>query len=697
MKDTEIIRLLVLVDSSNEAEALVSALRNAGMAVRATHITSRAGLVEALEQQRWELVLAREAVGDTGVDEVLELLESRQKDIPLILLVDDPSELTLVQSLQAGAAYALAPTQTQLLSLVVEREMGALDERREHRRCRAALRDSEKRCRSLLENSRDAIAYVHDGIHLYANPVYRQLFGYDDGEDLEGMPMMDLVAGQDQARFKEFLRAHAREGRHGQRFEYLGERADGSEFDAVMDFSEAAIDGEPCTQVIVRPPAADTGADARLHEMRRLDLVTGLLNRDAFLELLNDAISAAAKGAADDGFVVQYLEVGNLGEIARGIGLAGVDVVLNDIAALLRQTLDAERTALARYADGAFTCLLRAVPLERAREQAEALARGIGEQIFDVTGRSVQVSVNIGLTPVGDSINTAQEALDQAHGACVDAAGRSGGSRVSVYRPRTEDGPDGVDETLGARLREALEQDAYALLFQPIVNLHGEAREYYEVLLRLSSGDGNLIPAGKFLPVAERIGLVADLDRWVVKRAVRVLADQHRSGFRTSFFITLSLATILDESFPAWLSQTFQDAHLGGDKLVFQIGTGIAADYLKPVLRLAEQLRELRCRITLTQFGTGLNPFGLLKHLDVEFLKLAPSFITHLTRSRENQETLESLVEEAHGHGKPVIAPQVEEASSIAILWQNGIDFTQGYFLQEPSEWLAYDFHGDSG
>jgi len=160
--------------------------------------------------------------------------------------------------------------------------------------------------------------------------------------------------------------------------------------------------------------------------------------------------------------------------------------------------------------------------------------------------------------------------------------------------------------------------------------------------------------------------------------------------------VTLAEDTVRDESFCPWFSSLLKEHRLAGDTIVFQLKDSVATSYLNPARKLIAQLRELHCTIALTHFGTGINPFGSLKLLEVDFLKLDPSITAELRKSAEGRETFKSLVDSVHAQGKLVIVPHIETAAEMAIMWQSGANFAQGNFLQEPSEWLAYDFNTET-
>ncbi len=206
------IRLLILEDSQNEAERLVSLFRNAGHATRVHRLTSPEDLAETL-QQSWDLLIAAPTSECLEPGEALATLRRQSRDIPFIQLVADNSSDAITDALMLGAQDALPQGEDERLVLVANRELAGLAERRARRAAELALREAEKRCQLLLDSSVDAITYVHDGMHIYANRSYMALFGYEDAEELEGLPVIDLIASCDQGAFKDFLKGYQNDQR----------------------------------------------------------------------------------------------------------------------------------------------------------------------------------------------------------------------------------------------------------------------------------------------------------------------------------------------------------------------------------------------------------------------------------------------------------------------------------------------------
>jgi EAL domain-containing protein (putative c-di-GMP-specific phosphodiesterase class I) len=244
-------------------------------------------------------------------------------------------------------------------------------------------------------------------------------------------------------------------------------------------------------------------------------------------------------------------------------------------------------------------------------------------------------------------------------------------------------------------IKESLEQDQLALLYQPIASLQGDQSEKYEVLLRMRNDDNEYILPSQFLPIAEQTGQMAEIDRWVVKHAIDTLAEQRAQGVDTQFFIKISAPALQDEEMIPFIQTCIKEARLPGDALIFEIAEKTASQQLKHAKAFVKILQELRCKTALEHFGAGPNSFQLLKHLPVDYLKIDSSFIHNLASDSDNQAMVKSILDTAKSMNKQCIAEYVQDAHSLAVLWQSGIHYIQGNFLQEPSEVLEYDFSGE--
>ncbi|MBM7061215.1 EAL domain-containing protein [Pseudomonas sp. UL073] len=677
------VRLLLLEDSQNEAERLVSLFRNAGRATRVHRLTSSDELNDIL-QQSWDLLISAPSSDNLEPSEAINAIRRQAKDIPVIQLTADNDPDRITEALTLGAQDALPQGEDERLILVANRELANLEERRARRAAEVALREAEKRCQLLLDSSVDAITYVHDGMHIYANRAYLQMFGYDDADELEGMPMIDLIDGADQGKFKDFLKNY--QGNDGAaELNCGGVKGNGQRFKARMNFSPASYDGEPCIQVVIRAETDNSELEEKLREISSQDLVTGLYNRNHFLELLDSAAERAVNAGQPSSLA--YVRVDRYPVLLAEVGLAGIDLLLTDLANLLRAHFSGD-AQLARFGDDVFTVLQPGVSPEHSSESLQALLRKVEGHLFDVSGRTVQTTLTIGLAGINETTARAQEVVDRAH-RCADDL--KDGNALKRYNPADELAAAASRGNIVAMLQQALENNSFRLLFQPIISLRGDSNEYYEVLLRLLNAQGQEVPPKDFLDAARDAGMAEKIDRWVILNSIKLLADHRAKGHNTCLFIHLSSASLQDQTLLPWLSVALKAARLPSDALAFQINEPDAITYLKQARALTQGLAELHCKVALSQFGCALNPFNTLKHLSIDFVKVDGSF-SHDLSSVESQEALKTLLASLHAQAKLTIVPFVESASVLATLWQAGVNYIQGYYLQGPSQSMDYDF-----
>lgn len=693
MEKDNIVRLLVVEESLNDAEMLTSVLRNAGHGVRPVRAEDEEDVQAALNEHPLDLILCSTELDHCTLQGALEAVARSGKDVPLIAISPEFDEIKIAEALKAGAVDLVSKTHPERLQLVVQRELNNLHQRRALRLSEAAQRESEKRCKALLDSSRDAITYVHDGMHIYANSAYLEMFGFSEWEEIEGTPIMDMVAPEDHGKFKEFLRNYSKGDGASTELEVRVLRADGSPFNAMMDFVPASVEGEACTQIIIRDQSLSKELEKKLKTMSKQDLLTGLYNRQTFFEELEQAVARMAAGAS--GCSVLYIELDNFKSIEESVGIAGGDLVLSDSAGLIRGKTG-ESDVAARFGDYAFTVLIQNPDKQNPEALADAIRRAVEEHISEVGSRSVTATCSIGICPVGNNAASAQDILRRAEMAC-QMARNAGGNRVHVHNPLADEQANkGTEQHWVQIIQHALEHNQFYLVYQPIASLHGDAGEKYEVLLRMKDAQGNEVLPGQFIAIAEQGDLIKTIDRWVIEHALKRLGERRREGADTTFFIKLSGKSLGDETLLPWINERLKQARLQGDSVVFEIAESAAVTQLKEAKNFTRGLKELHCGFTLDHFGSGINSFHLLKHLPADYLKIDGTFMRKLANNPENQAMIKSITEMAHSMGKLTIAEFVEDAGSLAVLWQCGVNYIQGHFLQEPNEILAYDFSGET-
>ncbi|MBV1870663.1 MAG: GGDEF domain-containing response regulator [Gammaproteobacteria bacterium] len=686
-KSTNTVRLLILHDSKDEAELLISELRNFGYVTRAHLIEDEVDLLDALGVGAWDILLARPTTDDIGAYAAIKHIQAKDKDIPTIILSDDGDGETITEGLKNGARDVVPVTELERLKIVFQRELTSSNERKTRRLAEIRLREVEKRCALLLHSSRDAISYVHEGMHIYANDAYIELFGHNDVDDLEGMPIMDMIAPQDKEEFKQFLRDYQKNQEKTDLTCYTL-HVDGSEIKSQMFFSDALYDGEPCIQIVLRVDVGDAELEEKLREISSQDLLTGLGNKEFFIEKLDQCISNNTEKHQTSSLL--YISPAHFGDLKSSLGIGNTDLLLAGLATLIRGLLD-ENETLSRFSEDVFTVILPCDE-EEATSKSLLIVKTISEHIFEVGSETQQLTVRVGVAIINENCPLGNELISCAHGA-MEEAGNEGGNGVSVFKPQ-EVIVESEVVSIAEQVKRCLDEEKLVLLYQPIINLRGESTELYEVLIRMRDHNEELVTAGQLLGEAEKAGMGGKIDRWVVLQAIKELSKQHEEGKSTRLFINLTRASIEDKTFLPWLSVAFKASRLPADSIIWQMTENVISSTLKEAKQFTKSLEEIHCQVSISRFGCALNPFNALKHLNVTYLKLEPSFIEELS-NEENKEALKELITTSHAQGKLVIIPFVENAAILSTLWQIGTNFVQGHYLQPPMNKMNYDFSED--
>lgn len=682
------LRLLVVHDTQSEAEPLLSSIRNAGQAVRSHFIASTEELSQVLNDQNWEMMLAKLSTGTVDVSKAVALVQRAGKDLPVIGLVDAFNSEVVASALDMGMADVVVEGDSQHLIAVVKRESAALATRRELRELRVSLRETEKRCQLLLDSSVDAIAYVHEGMHIYANQAYRDMFGYDDLEELQCTPIMDLVAPDKIEALKTSLKTYQDEQQSGE-VDLVGQHSNGETFDMRVTLSGARYEGETCTQLVIRRGNADNAElEEKIREMSVQDLVTGLYNRKYFSETIEAAYQQVVQNHGSQ--LVLHVGIANFQDIKTKAGIAGTDVVLKELADTYSQ-FQPKGSVLARYGDDSFAVLMAEGDTEQIEKDALAARKAIADHLFEVDGKTIPVDIVFGLAHIDERCNSGHEALAHAYEAFTHAVSKGKGFR---YYDKS-DIANLSDDSMVSKVQHALENDGFRLLFQPIISLRGDNQEHYDALLRLVDKDGSDILPEEFLPMIEAREMGTTLDRWVVLNTIKVLAEHRRRGHNTQVFIHLTPSSIQDPTFLPWVNSALKAVKLPGDAICFQITEEHAQSHLKAAKSFSKGLALLKCQLALTHFGMIESGLSVTRHLDIDYIRVDGSFIEALTKDDKAMEPLETLIHDIHQQDIDAIVPQIESAEILASLWELGVNYIQGYYVQAPQAQMNYNFDSD--
>jgi diguanylate cyclase (GGDEF)-like protein/PAS domain S-box-containing protein len=696
MNSNNTIRLLILNNSRTEAERLISMLHNAGVPNRAQHVDSEDVLTKLLQEQTWDLLIAHDQTSNVTPQVALKHINRLNKDVPVLLLHDDESPSSVVEGMKAGAVDVVRLDDDQHLLLVIQRELTNREARQAKRVADRRFREAERRSQQLLDSSRDAIAYVQDGLYLYANESFAEIFGYEEKGDIECMPIMDMVDKKDQSTLKSFLKDFTYKGDDADltKLEFTGVKHDGSPAQISLEVSHVTYDEEPCIQFLARARAGSAAInnnealEAQIKQIKWQDVVTGFYNRQYMIDHLERVIDSIDDKTS---LSLLYVDIDNFAErVQAALGVAGADMVLHNIAVFLRQASN-EKDVLARFGDTAFTILISDINADAVVVRAQQLCKAIEDHIIDIEGKTLQVTASIGIALVNENSTSAGTVLEQALNA-MEKMRAAGGNKAQLFEPEISN--DKTDEkSVSAAIQHALDNDRFRLLFQPIISLRGSEEEYYEVYLRMVNEKGEDISPNRFLESAATIGACNKIDRWVILESIKMLSQHRSKGNKTKLIVNISRQSLCDDSLLPWLGVAFKAAKLPSDSIVFQVHEVDVTNHLNAAKAFAEGLAKLKTLLSISNFGCSLNPFNTIKHVPATLIKVDGSFTTDIQNNNANPETLINLIEQLHADNKITVVPFVENASVLSTLWQAGAHYIQGHYLQEPTQNMSYDFN----
>lgn len=423
--------------------------------------------------------------------------------------------------------------------------------------------------------------------------------------------------------------------------------------------------------------------EARLQFSVSHDDLTGLANRRRLEQALDLSLRQVREFHVCSALF--YIDLDSFKVLNDAEGHEAGDALLVQVANSLRRFFKVHDT-LVRIGSDEFAVLVNNIDNHTALSRAEGLRNLFDGYSFSYHGAHYHLSASIGLKCIVENeLATAGEILSHANQACFTAKKR-GRNRVHAYSA-----DDREMHTLrhsvewAPRIRAALKNENFIFEFQPIYELDQQCVNHYECLIRMR-GEGKALYYPKdFIPVAESMGLIHQIDFWVVNRAFDILRDLPTD---LSLAINLSGNIFMDKELYSLVERKLSETQVDPARIMFEITETSAISNFEETKQMVTRLRQLGCRFALDDFGAGFNSYSYLKHFPVDVLKIDGAFITDLDNDPIDQLLVKSMIDIAHGLGKKTVAEFVERQSTMALLQQYGVDFVQGFLVGKPQAQL---------
>ncbi len=467
------------------------------------------------------------------------------------------------------------------------------------------------------------------------------------------------------------------------------------EQDSERRFDALNVGGDDYLTKPIRPKHLISAVTNRIRRARQLqkrvqtreprDEVTGLFERAYLLDRISEVLAGDPREVGTLMFCRLH---GAEGEREKH-GVLAFDALIIQAGALLTSQF-ATTDLVARFGEDTFVIYQPDAEPKHSLQFAANLRDTVGRHFFDVEGRAVLLRAAIGIAPLAVGWTDLGALLNAADRSATKASADSNLTPVLFAQPvATRDSP-ALD--IVELMRDALRYDAFQLVFQPIASLRGETEEQFQVLLRLAAPDGRMLLAADLIPEAERSGLIADIDRWVLSRTLAILQERSRNLRRARLFVSQSAQALQDPERVQALQQMLEARRIEPELLAIELKLALVANIARTATAFTAAVRALGCRVCLSGVEASPAHLEFAEQLSLDYVKVAPMYVVGANRDARGREELQKLVNFARERSLRVIAPMVEDASTAALLWSTGVDFMQGNFVQQATRTMDFDF-----
>lgn len=679
--------LLLLIGPSEEtSKRIESFLRNAGHPMRCGWVDDVGEVEDILRRSPPDLVLCDESEVPGSASATLKLASELRPDLPVLTVGRTLDAAAVVSALERGAQDHVSigePAHLRHLELVVIREFINHHHMRTLRVTRERLDDFERRHSQLLDSTADAVARVQEGILSHANPAFARLLGFEDPAALTGEPLIDFVAADQRTRVKERLRLVLKGKHDGEALEFSFEAKD-HPVPVSAQLVLGVDSGERMIQMIIRAEAAraptldpEVTLVQSVPEAPAVPAPATSGGRVGFLH----AIAEIAAGRQPGGALL--LAINGFATLEERIGLTASEEVMEQVALAMKARL-APGDRIFQFSSGELAAVIGRLRLSDVQTTGELLQRELSAQIYATASNESQLTLSVVVYPLSGEEKPDAVVQEIVHEARKLAA--KGGNQFAVLGAAAEASQtEREDARKAGMVRKAIEENRLKLAYQSIASLEGDSRQHFDVLVRLIDDSGKELHAGEFLPAAAKFNLMRSVDRWVVARSLSIIAKRAGTKDAPSLFVRLSEDTLRDsEEFLKWLQALLQAHPLKNEEMVFEIQEVIFQNHIRKAKLLTENLVKLGAGVAIDHFGISATSSQLLEHLpNVSYLKFHSSY-TQKFNEKEINRRMTQLMEVAKQKKIKTIVSHVEDANVMARLWQMGVNYIQGYHVQEP-------------
>jgi EAL domain-containing protein (putative c-di-GMP-specific phosphodiesterase class I)/GGDEF domain-containing protein len=601
--------------------------------------------------------------------------------VPLIAVRERVDEAVIGTDMAQGARDTVSLQQPARLQAVIARELRAFRLERALTSTLRASQDYRSQLEVVLQRSNDAIAQIQEGILVDANAAWLELFGVAEPSALIGTPVMDLFEESTHTALKAALTA-CLQGRWSNHTLKAGAvLGDGSVAPLELVLALGEYDGEPGVRVIV--PAQKRDDRQLVNELEsavHCDQGTGLLMRRHLLNALQERLRAPVAGGVRQ---LVCVRPDSFASIERDLGVLHSEQFLIAFAHIIRSLLGPHD--IAGHFGG--TTLLLLVERGNSRDVeawCETLLERVAKHVFTLTpgADGLRATCCIGHSMVSIAHPDLNASVMDALNALRKARTRGAAQIIAIDRVDTDTRVKGYDQVWVKHIKAALMENRFRLVQQPIAALNGGSQKMFDVAIRMLDAQGKEVLPSEFLPAAVRNDLMKNIDRWVLGASLSFAAKTKPD----LLFVRLSRDTAFDSSLVPWLELQLRSTQAEPQRICLQITEEVASANIQQTGHLIAAVRAIGVRVALEHFGTGRDSQRLISTLPLDFVKIDGSLMQGLATSPEQQQRVRAIASAAASSKVQTVAERIEDANTMAVVWQLGVQYIQGYFVHAPEE-----------
>lgn len=662
------IPIVVLSTDQGHVELINRLLREAGQPAHCHWVAEPDALAERLMEVEPELLWFFSDGYELGIATIAKLRQSAGVCSPLLVVASDADESRIGHAMAEGADDLISITATARMQGVAKRELRSTRVERALNDTLISATQYKKQLRELMADAVDAIAMVSEGIIVEANEPWAKLFRRDEAS-IVGELIMDLFDPGSQSPLKGALTA-CQKGRWDANALRLNGKVSGTE-DLKVWLKGAEHEGEPATQLTihVQPQAVSS-------QQRPSGGASQRSERDQFLSELGRRITAKRRSGVR---ALCHIQPDDFGNIKKSVGTLSSEELLDQIAPLLQKFTE-DSDLFCRFSGSEFLVYLERGAIRDVKAWAENVVAAAGEQIFEVNEQSLNLTLSIGIAEPNLQTATLESLLQDAQRALERSQERGGNQASLEETPDIDTQRRRLDHLWVRRIKSALMENRFRLVHLPITKLAGDSGTIFDTVVRMLDEQEEEIAPADFFPAAERNQLTKNIDRWVIGASFAYCLEKHPERL----FIRLSAQSIVDDTLVGWLTQAVASKKFAADSICFQVSEADAVQHVRSVRELATAIRAIGFKFAISHFGTSKDPLKTLSQFPMDYLKIDGSLMQGLASSLEIQGRVSTYVAAAEQKGIGTIAERVENANTMAVLFQLGVSYMEGHYVHEP-------------